>query len=175
MTTITIPDNLAFLNPNGFYFQIQKFPELNYYLQNVELPALTLGQATQVSSVHDVKLPGETMEFGTLNITFLIDDKMANYLAIHDWIIGLGYPQGHYQFNKLLADQRNSKSYSVNSKTMSDCTLNILDGNNVALKSFTFIDAFPTSLSAINLSSKNTDMQYIEASLSLEYSYYTVA
>lgn len=174
MATTTLPANIAYLNPHGFYFQIQKYPELNYYLQDVTLPALTLGAAVQSTSLHDVKLPGETMEFGSLTCTFLIDDTMTNYLAIHDWIIGLGYPQSRDEFKSLLASPQNADSYSVNSKTTSDCALTILDGNNNPLKTFAFIDAFPISLSEIRLTSTDSDMNYVAATVTLEYSYYTV-
>lgn len=173
--SITIPDNIAYLNPNGFYFQIQKYPELNYFLQDVELPGITLGTAIQGSATHDLKIPGETMEFAPLNVTFLIDSKMENYLAIHDWMVGLGYPEGSSMFKKLLASPRNEASYTIASKTVSDCTLTILDGNNLPLKTFVFVDAFPVSLSGIQMTSTNSDITYIQASLTLDYSYYTIS
>lgn len=171
---ITLPANITTLNPNGFYFQIQKYPEINYFLQDVNLPDLTLGTALMNTSVHDIKTPGDTMEFGALNVTYLIDSKMENYLAIHDWMVGLGFPEQHKEFTDYLANPKNVNSYYTSEKTVSDCVLTILDGNNLPIKSFTFVDAFPVSLSGVQLTATNPDVTYITATVTLEYSYYRV-
>lgn len=173
----TNPSNFAFLNPNGFQFTIAKYPELNFQIQDVNLPDITLGTAMQASSLHDIRLPGETLEFGALNITFIIDSKMENYFAIHDWMIGLGFPESHAMFNELVNSPRNSISsevsgVSINTKTSSDCILQILDGNNLPLKTFIFVDAFPTNLGSLQLTSTSTDVNYIVANVTLDYSYY---
>ena len=170
-----VPSTISTLNPNSFQFSIQKYPELNYFLQEVSLPTVTLGTAIQTSSVHDVKLPGETMEFGTLNIEFLIDEKLSNYLALFGWIQGLGYPEGHQQYTQYMNENRNSNGFSDNSKMVSDCFLMIMDSNNKPLQRFTFVDAFPTSLGALTFRSNNTDVQYLVASLTMEYSYFKLS
>jgi hypothetical protein len=171
----TTPSNIATLNPNGFYFSIAKYPELNYHMQDVNLPSMTLGTAVQASSVHDLKIPGETLEFGSLDVSFLVDGKMDNYIAIHDWMVGLGFPTDNAMFTKLLANPKNDSMYSVASKTTSDCTLTILDGNNLPIRHFTFVDAFPVNLSGISLTSTNTDVRYVVATVTLEYSYYLLS
>jgi len=168
----TVPKSINALTPNGFQFSIAKFPEVSYFMQEVNLPDISLGEAMQVSSVHDIRLPGDTMEFGDLQINFIIDERMENYTAISDWIFGLGFPKGHEQFTKFIKSERNDKSRSVSSKTVSDCTLSILNSDNLPLKTFTFVDAFPKSLSGISFSSINSDVTYLVASCTLAYSYY---
>lgn len=173
--TCPVPANISTLNPNGFLFSIQKYPELTYFMQEANLPGISLGSTLQASSVHDIKMPGDTMEFDDLTINFMVDEKMENYLAIHNWIVGLGFPEGHQMFTSLMADIKNINSYSVASKSVSDCHLTILNSDNVPGRRFTFVDAYPTSLSAISFQSTNTDVNYVVASLSLSYSYYTIA
>ena len=172
MTATTYPDNITPLNPIGFQFSIQKFPELTYFLQEAQLPSMTLGEAVQVSSVHDVRLPGEAITFSDLQITFMVDHKMENYLAIYKWMAALGFPEGHDIFTAWLANPKNILSPTENAKTMSDTSLTILDANNLPVNTFTFVDCFPTGLSALTFQSTNTDVQYFQATVTLAYSYY---
>ena len=175
MTAIVLPSNITPLNPNGFRFNITKFPEVDFFIQDVSLPGMNLGTAVQASSVHDLKIPGETLDFDPLQISFLVDSNMDNYIAVHDWMVGLGFPVDNSMFTKLLSDPKNASFYSVSSKTMSDCTLQILNANNLPIRSFTFVDAFPTSLSGVSFTSTNTDVRYLTATLTLEYSYYILS
>jgi hypothetical protein len=174
IANINVPDQISLLNPNAFLFGIQKYPELNYFMQQTELPGMNLGQAQFSNSIHDLKMPGETLEFQDLTIQFLVDSKIENYMAIHDWMTGLGYPEGNTTFGKYLASKKNTQSYTVASKTVSDCFLHILDSNNLPLMKFTLVDAFPTSLTGISMASNNSDVNYVLATLTLAYSYYTV-
>ena len=169
-----VPTNISTLNPNGFLFAIQKYPELTYFLQEAPLPGISLGTALQSSSVHDIKLPGDTMDFDDITLSFMVDELMENYIAIHNWIVGLGFPEGHASFTKFIADTKNENSYSVASKSVSDCHLTILNSDNHPSRKFTFVDAFPTSLSALTFQSTNTDVNYVVATVTLSYSYYTI-
>lgn len=170
-----VPANISVLSPNSFTFSIQKYPEVDYFIQEAPLPGMQLGVAAQASSIHDLKIPGESLEFDDITLSFLVDEEMKNYLAIHDWMIGLGYPYGHKLFGALLADQRNAQSFTVASKTVSDCFLTIMNSDNKAVKRFQFVDAFPTALSGLTMQSTNSDVQYLVATVTLAYSYYTVS
>lgn len=172
--TCPVPATISTLNPNGFLFSIQKYPELTYFIQESALPGISLGTALQSSSVHDIKLPGDTMEFDDITLSFLVDEKMENYIAIHNWIVGLGFPEGHASFTSFLADSKNENSYSVATKSVSDCSLTVLNSDNHPTRTFTLVDAFPTSLSALTFQSTNTDVNYVVASLTMSYSYYTI-
>lgn len=172
---INVPNTISTLHPNGFQFSIQKYPELTYFIQEITLPEISLGVSQQSSSSHDIKVPGDTMEFGDLSINFMIDENMANYKAVYDWIIGLGFPLGQYQYKDFLANVTNKQSYTSSSKATSDCTLTILNSNNLPVKTITFIDAFPTGLSALTFASTNTDVNYFIATLNMTYSYYTMS
>jgi hypothetical protein len=172
-----VPSTISTLNPGGFLFSVQKFPELTYFIQESPLPGVELGQAIQASSVHDIKVPGETLTFDDIQISFLVDENMDNYQAIFGWLIGLGYPEGHYQFREWQANLKNANAYSKSdaARTVSDCHLSILNSDNIPIFRYTFVDAFPVALSGLTFQSTNTDVQYLVANLTLAYSYYTVS
>lgn len=169
-----VPSNISTLNPNGFLFSIQKYPELNYFIQEAPLPSISLGEATMMSSVHDFKMPGEALEFEDITFSFLVDEKMENYLAIHDWMVGMGFPEDNKMYRDLMANSRNRQSYGDNSKAVSDCFLTILNSDNLPVKRFAFVDAFPKSLSGLTFQANNTDVQYLVAQVTMAYSFYTV-
>lgn len=174
MTILTCPSpsNINPLNPNGFIFSVSKLPELTFFVQDVELPNLSIGVVQQSSSVHDIKIPGETAEYAELNVSFLVDEEFKNYKAIYAWMIGLTYPEGHQLYTDFINSQGNENSYSELAKGYSDASLTIMDSSNKPVQQFVFVDAFPTAISALQFSSQNTDVNYLRASVTFAYSYY---
>ena len=64
MAALTCPSpvNITPLIGSGNYvFGLVKFPEITFFVQEVELPDISLGVSVQYSSVHDVPIPGDTM------------------------------------------------------------------------------------------------------------------
>lgn len=174
MTVMTcpMPANINPLNPNGFIFAVQKLPELSFFCQQVELPELSIGVATQASSVHEIKIPGETAEYGKLRLSFLVDEQFSNWKAVYNWMIGLTYPEGHHLYTKFLNLAMNANSRTELAKGYSDATLYILDNTNSPLQAITFVDAFPVSLSALPFDATTEDVRYLTANVDFEYSYY---
>lgn len=173
--TCPTPSTINPLNPNGFLFSVSKLPELTFFVQEVELPSITLGVATQSSSVHDIKIPGETMEFSDLTVSFLVDEQFANYKAIYAWMSGLGFPERHQMYSAWLETQRNKNDYTELAKGYSDASLTILDSSNNILQQIMYIDAFPISLSGISFNAKNSDAPVVQATCTFAYTYYTLS
>ena len=55
-----------------------------------------------------------------------------------------------------------------------DATLAILTSHNNVSKEITFADCFPTSLSALEFSTQQTDVEYLQAEVSFKYTYYEI-
>ena len=64
-------------------------------MHRVNIPGLQLGNATQLTSLRDIPLPGTKLDFGDLILTFLVDEKFENYEEIYTWLRGLGFPGEH--------------------------------------------------------------------------------
>lgn len=172
--TCPVPSTVSFLTTNTFQFEIQKYPEVTYFVQEVQIPSLTLPNAMHTNPLSDVKVPGDKLAYEDLQIQFLVDETMTNYLSVYNWMIGLGFPEDHSQFTNLMNDARNGNGTSESVQSVSDCTLNILNSDNLHIRKFTFIDAFPVGLSALTFNSTNSDLTYMVGSLTLAYSYYTM-
>lgn len=176
MPTLTCPSpgNINPLRLQSYQFTIQKLPELTYFVSTTEVPQMTLGVQTQSSTVHDIKIPGETMDYGDLTIEFQIDEELKNWNAIYFWMVGLGYPEGHNLYQAYINAKINENQPNELMKGYSDGSLIILDSQNNPKQVFTFVDLFPVSLSGMRFDSSNTDNPIAMASVTFAYSYYYI-
>jgi len=157
--TCPVPTNINPLTSNGFNFNITKIPEVSFFCQEVNLPGISIQNVEVASPLSMIHLSGDMLNYDELSIQFLIDENMNNYKAIHDWIVGLGFPVDHTQFSRFIDGQ--SVGYTRLSKESSDATLQILNNTNNASQTIRFVDVFPTSLSSMLFQSTSTDTQYI--------------
>jgi len=170
MTAIdNTPYNKNFLSPINFIFQIKRSPHLNFYIQEVNLPAISINFPSQTNPFVRIPISGDHVDFNTLRVSFKVDEDMQNWFEVHNWIRGLGFP---FQFEEY-------KTLSIVPPTTgeglrSDISLIIL--NQVRLPAFevTFRDAFPTSLSDLQFKVTDTDVNYITATAEFKYILYDV-
>lgn len=172
--TCPSPGNVNPLRLQAYQFIIQKLPELTYFVQTTEIPEMQLGVQTQASSVHDIKIPGETMDYASLTIEFQVDEELKNWNSIYFWMVGLGYPEGHQLYRQYMNAKVNQNSPNELMKGYSDGSLVILDSANHPKQIFTFVDMFPISLSGLRFDSSVTDAPIAMASATFEYSYYYI-
>ena len=158
------PGELDYLRPNGFKFQIHNIPNVSYFCQAANIPEINLPNAIQPNPLVDIPHPREILEFGQLIIRFLIQEDMANYKELYDWLIGLGFPESHKQYKEYgktqeyrFPDIDSTKQQSL--AQYSDATLFLLDSNNNPITQIMFRDLFPISLQGLDfeISSGNTD------------------
>ena len=166
-----LPANLTPLSPNGFNLTINKLPSISFFCQQVNLPSLTLGVPEQNTPLSTIPIPGEMLTYDQLQIQFLIDSEMRNYKAIHDWIVGLGFPENNSQYTQYI-EGASIPGISEVAKSSSDATLVILGNNNMPIQAIQFADCVPESLESITFTSTNQDVQYLIGSASFRYTYY---
>ena len=160
------PVNTSFLSPIGFKFQLNNFPEVNYFCQSANLPGISISAIDVPTALKTIAIAGDEVNFEELSIKFIVDENMKNWLSIYDWIIGLGFPtkEGQEKYKKL----------SENSELTTDATLTVLTGNMNPQINFIFQECFPLSLSSIAFDSGGTDIDYVTADVSFRYDFYRV-
>jgi hypothetical protein len=97
--------NRNFLSPVGFKFTLARFPKISFFSNTAKIPEIILGTATQPSYLKDLDVPGEKLTYGDLIISFLVDENLENYMAVHNWLTGLGFPETTQQFKNLTSNQ----------------------------------------------------------------------
>lgn len=167
------PETTNFLSPNGFLLTIDKLPGVSFFSQEVTLPEISLPSAA-VAAPHLPKVPfsGDSIDFSPFTINFMIDENLENFKQAFDWIIGLGAPQSYDQFKKFLQEQDEANKTSRLLKEHSDGMLQILSAHNTTIAEIRFVDLTPVSLAGVPLSSMNTSVDYVQASMTLEYTHF---
>lgn len=179
MATLTCPDpsNINPLSPTGFMLSIQKLPGVSFFAQEVTLPSVDLPAIDVNTPLSRLSISGEILSYGDLTINFLIDEEMKNYTAIYNWLKGLGFPKDHTQYTEFIEQQKNSNNAYTKSENLvsfSDGTLAILGSNNAPVKSFTFVDLHPTSLSSLQFVANAQDVTYLIGTVTFRYTYFEI-
>lgn len=171
---LSVPPNVNPLSPNGFKFSIAKLPDIEYFCQQVHIPGITFGDPILANPFANIPIPGDHLTYDTLNVQFLVDEQMDNYISIYNWIVALGFPQSYSQYVDYVAANQSSvlselaTNYSIG-------TMQILNNTNNPVKTITFNDLFPISLETLQFQSTNDSVNYLTGSATFRFSYYTFA
>ena len=168
-------ENRNFLSPNGFRFALRRSPQVAFFCNQANIPDMTLGVTEQATYLKNIPVPGDKIEFGDLNLRFLVDEDLGNYMEIQKWIRGLGFPESLDEFEKLESQAEIFGRYAQDQDNIySDGTLSILSSNLIPKFQIFFRDLFPYSLSTMTFDATQTDQEYCTADVSFKYTIYTV-
>jgi hypothetical protein len=158
------PVNGNFLSPLNFSFQLKRAPYINFFVQKINLPSVSLDFPLQQTPFTNIPIAGEHVRYGDLNVTFKVDENLQNWFEIHNWIRSLGFPDNFGEYSKIALN-----TISSGNGVLSDITVLISDSVKNPNYSVTFRDAFPVSLSDLNFQTTDSSVDYITASASFRY------
>ena len=164
-------DNRNFLSPVGFKFNISKTPKVNFFSNSARIPEILLGTSVQPSYLKDIEVPGDKLQYGDFSLRFLVDEELENYMSIHNWLTGLGFPETTQQFKDLTTDSDNIRD---SKEAFSDGSLHILNSNYRDVAIVKFNDMFPTSLSSLEFEATDMDINYFTAEVVFKYTVYNI-
>jgi hypothetical protein len=161
--------NRNFLSPVGFKFTLSKEPKVTFFCNSARIPEITLDVLQQPTYLKDLDVPGTKLQYGDLSLKFLVDEDLVNYMAVHNWLTGLGAPESLGQFENLVDGANRDEK-----KAFSDGSLYILDSSYNTSAIVKFKDLFPISLSSLEFDSTLTDVQYFTADVVFKYTIYNI-
>ena len=163
--------NRNFLAPVGFKFTLAKYPKVSFFSNSARIPELSLGTAIQSTYLKDIDIPGEKLTYGDLTIRFLVDENLQNYMAMHNWLKGIGFPETPQQFK----DQTtNADGVRDEKEVFSDGSLHILNSNFKDVAIVKFNDLFPVSLTSLEFDATENDINYFTAEAVMRYTVYNI-
>ena len=183
------PSKMDYASPVQFRFKIAKLPEVEFFIQTVNLPGISLGQAIVPTPLYNYPIPGDEISFQALDISFLVDENLNNYKELHDWLSGLGFGKNHQQFADMRATGTDRFPGTVAStaasgtatpgpipegSTYSDATLSILNSKNIVKTEVRFQNVFPTSIGSLSYDVQASDIDYLKAQASFSYINYDI-
>ena len=167
-------ENRNFLSPVGFKFGLKRSPGVAFFCNEANIPDITLGEAVQPTYLRDIPTPGDKVQFGDLNLRFLVDEDLVNYMEIQNWIRGLGFPESVQEFRDLKKENILGPNGLSNDDIYSDGTLQILSSNLVPQFQVIFEDLWPYSLTTLSFDATDTDIEYFTADVSFKYTIYAL-
>tara|TARA_B100002019_G_C21165177_1_gene545426 strand:+ start:510 stop:1052 length:543 start_codon:yes stop_codon:yes gene_type:complete len=169
-------DNRNYLSPIGFKFSITKIPKVDFFSNSASIPGINLGFALQPTYLKDAPVPGDKLTYSDLTLSFFVDENLENYMQVHNWLTGLGYPEDVQQFMDL--KRKDPYNDDPDARTplneYSDASLFIYNSNYNEVARVDFQDLFPTSLSTIDFNATATDVNYVTAEVTFKYSIYNI-
>ena len=163
--------NRNFLSPAGFLFNITKEPKVSFFCTSASIPELFFQTNIQPTYLKDIDVPGEKLEYGDLTVRFLVDEDLKNYMAIHNWMTGIGYPETAQDFKTEVTKEDTSRDLN---QQFSDGALTIQNSNYRTSAIVRFKDLFPVSLTSLEFDTAVTDVQYFTADATFKYLVYNI-
>lgn len=152
----TEPLNKNFLSPLGFKFSIKKTPHVNYFVQQVSMPSVSLGSAEMPTPFQRIPIAGTQLTYGDLSITFKIDEDLQNYLELYNWLTAISFPDNFTQ-------------YPGEREVYSDATLSVLSSAYRPKYDIVFRDLYPIDLGGFAMLTTASDVDHVECVATFKY------
>ncbi len=173
---ITQLSNRNYLSPIGFKFIVTKVPKADFFSNSASIPGINLGFAQQPTYLRDIPVPGDKLSYQDFTLKFFVDENLENYLEVHNWLRGLGYPDSIAEFGQLKNEDKYIQDPSGRSpyNEYSDASLLIYNSSFNVIARVNFRDTFPVGLSQINFDATQDDIKYVTAEATFKYSIYDI-
>ena len=163
--------NRNFLSPVGFRFTLSKEPKVVFFCNSARIPEITLSIMQQPTYLKDLDYPGNKLQYGDLSIRFLVDEDLQNYMAIHNWITGVGFPESAQQYKDFTTTEDGIRDPNL---AYSDGSLYVLDSNYNTNFIVKFKDLYPIDLTPLEFDATQTDIQYFTSEVTFKYTIYSI-
>jgi len=160
---------LNYQETSNFYLEIDKLPELKYYLSDIALPDVSIGVTSLDTPFVQIKDAGLSLEFSPLTCTFFVDENLKNYKEIWYWMLSFKEDFSTLSAADLSTTETRIEKYSEDH--YGNLKLYILTNQKNIKNTINFYGVFPTNLSALSFSSKQ-DHQIIICDVTFQYTNY---
>lgn len=165
------PSSTNTLKETAFSFSAAYIPDTIFHLQSVNVPSLTGTPINVGTPLSPVYVPGDSMEFDPLTLSFLVDENLANYRKMSEWM------------TKLYTAKDTDDLLTLKSETfiqdnlgggVCDASLTIRSNKQNPTARIHFRDLFPTSLGELQLTSVSDDAQNLVCTATFHYNTYDI-
>ena len=180
------PEQLDYASPTQFKFGIHQLPKVEFFTITANLPGISMDTITVATPFKDIPTVGEKLTYENLSITFQVDEYLENYISLHNWMKGIGFPSDRSQFRTFRDITSNTPASGKTPPTdmvgkaipdkalYSDANLMILSNKNNPIVEVDFQNIFPISLGALDFTQAVTDVEYMTATAEFAYQIYEI-
>ena len=166
------PCNQDILQSSKFILAFPRISTTQFFCQSANIPEISTSSTLQNTMFSDLNIPGDKLQYGTLEIEFLLDEELESWRQVHDWMRGITFPENFDEYKNL----KHLSKYSENSlfPQYADAYLTVLSSNGVPTTKCHFIEAFPVSLSGISFDIRVGSEKTMIASASFKFKRYDI-
>ena len=180
------PDKLDYASPTQFKFGIHQLPKVEIFTLSANVPSISSDPASHPTPYKDIPIVGEKVTYDNLSITFLVDEYLENYISLHNWMTGIGFPTDRQEFRTFRDVTSNTPASGKTPPTdlvgkaipdralYSDAYLMVLSNKNNAIVEVNFQNIFPISLGGLDFTQNVTDVEYVTATADFAYQIYEI-
>lgn len=140
-------NDISKFQPFNAQVVFNNLPGLTFFSQQWNIPSAVVGfQEVRKGFGSPAKLHGTSFNYAPLRFSWMLEETLESYFAIHDWMARTNNPEA-----------LNSSIYEVG-----DCSMLIFNNNGKLINTINFTNAFPISISDIECDTKiETDAGYV--------------
>ena len=180
------PDKLDYASPTQFKFGIHQLPKVEFFTLSANVPGISAGVVTRATPFKDIPIVGDKLTYENLSITFQVDEYLENYVSLHNWMKGIGFPTNREEFRTYRDVTSNTPASGKTPATdlvgkavpdkalYSDAYLMVLSNKNNPIVEVNFKDVFPVSLGGLEFTQSVTDIEYMTATAEFAYQIYEI-
>jgi len=143
-------------------FVLPKLQEnLTFTLTEFNIPGINTGAPRLPTPFTDMPQRGDKLVFDEFNATFIVTERMENWLEVYNWLVGITAPTNPREF-------RTKKTEYV------DGTLNIFSSHNNNILTVNYINMVPIALSSIQFNTTDNESRIITAQVTFLYESYNI-
>ena len=147
---------------NHYRFNIERLPDLSFFVQSVTSPSVSGSIALQTNPFSTIHHPGTQLSYGQFTVTYLIDANFKNYFSLYYWMKGYGFPHNFEEVTRFRAKQQLNNLIGprtgIADLEKTRATLSILTPDTSSIVAEILIEeVFPTELSSLNFAVTDGD------------------
>lgn len=155
-----------YFSPLEFRVTIKRLPNIEFFTQRTSIPGINGTPVAMGSPLNRFYQTPDKLEYSNLDLSFIVDENMNNYLEVFNWITGITFPQNYKQYENINESKEGTKS---------DISVLILSSHKNAKIKVDYISCFPIALSQIELDTTQNDVVYPQANVTFQYDYFTIS
>ena len=156
------PQNRNFLTPVGFKLDLELFAGVDFFCQSASIPEISMSFAQVPTPYRNIPIAGSGgVDFGDLQVRFIIDEDLVNYNSIQKWIRRNG-------------NDGADSTIVPGEPEYSNGRLLITTSNYQVKKAIAFKGLFPISITSVPFDATVTDQEYFTANVVFKYHNYMI-
>lgn len=170
--TKNTPTSENHLHENKFSFSCSYIPDTVYHLQEANIPSISSSPIVHSTPLSPIYLPSDQLEWEPLVISFIIDEELANYRKMHDWLVSITTASDTFDLTLLKREDLLQGDRLGGGVT--DATVTIRSNKHNPTARVQFHDLFPTSLSGIEFTTNTDTSSHLVCTAQFAYSTYDI-